>query len=325
MSTGLQQKLYSYELPPPAGNWDKIAVALDESCLENHFPGKLSSATATPPAQVWAAITEELDAVTEQYPATLYNMEAIPPATAWEAIAASLTEDATPVAKKGRIVSPFFRYAAAAAIIGFIAFGAVRILNSDSLSSVDQPTAKMPAISPATNDDRRDTPSIVSPAIPDEQLTATQQNSRDEQALENSKHTYASLGQSDELRIQKVSDDYFRHSADVINAADSFNPIATYQDLECNEVVAPSFASGNNSIDMANRYVMLMTPDGRILRISKKLGDLVCCVSGEEVDEACEDQLKKWRKKLADSPVTPAPGNFMDILDLLHTFKDSRL
>ena len=112
---------------------------------------------------------------------------------------------------------------------------------------------------------------------------------------------------------------------DPIEVAANFNPVHTYEELECSDVNTPVFASGSSSIDMAARYAMLMTPDGNFIRISKKLGDLVCCVSGEEQDDECTDQLKKWRKKIANAPVAPSPGNFMDILDMLHTLKDGSL
>ncbi len=76
--------------------------------------------------------------------------------------------------------------------------------------------------------------------------------------------------------------------------------------------------------NIADRYVMLMTPNG-IVRMSKKLGNLVCCVSGQEQDEDCKDQLKKWQEKIACSPVAPSPGNFMDILSLVSSLNNNEL
>jgi hypothetical protein len=60
------------------------------------------------------------------------------------------------------------------------------------------------------------------------------------------------------------------------------------------------------------------------VRISKKLSDLFCCVSGEEQDENCTNQLKQWREKIAASPFNPSPDNFMDILDLINSLQDNR-
>ena len=73
---------------------------------------------------------------------------------------------------------------------------------------------------------------------------------------------------------------------------------------------------------IAGRYIMLMTPEGNIIRMSKKWSDLVCCVSGEEQDEDCKLQIKKWQKKLATSPINPTPGNFMDILELVNSLDE---
>src|SRR4029077_4860239 len=55
---------------------------------------------------------------------------------------------------------------------------------------------------------------------------------------------------------------------------------------------------------LADRYVMLLTPNG-VVRMSKKLGGLVCCVSGQEQDQDCKYQLKKWQEKKKPSPRVP--------------------
>jgi len=75
----------------------------------------------------------------------------------------------------------------------------------------------------------------------------------------------------------------------------------------------------------ADRYIMLITPDGNVIRMSKKWGDMVCCVSGEEQDDACKDQLQRWQEKMAEAPVAPSPDNFMDILTLVNTLNETDL
>ena len=67
--------------------------------------------------------------------------------------------------------------------------------------------------------------------------------------------------------------------------------------LEANTAFTTAVSHSDSRIDNKNRYVMLMTPDGNIIRMSKKLGGLVCCVSGQEQDEECKSQLKVWRKR----------------------------
>jgi hypothetical protein len=86
--------------------------------------------------------------------------------------------------------------------------------------------------------------------------------------------------------------------------------------------------TSNNTVTAqhpADRYIMLITPDGNVIRMSKKWGDMVCCVSGEEQDDACKDQLQRWQEKMAEAPVAPSPDNFMDILTLVNTLNETDL
>ncbi len=323
MSNNFPHKIYNYEVSPPADTWQKIAAALDESHLTDKFPSRIYNTQTNPPAGAWEAIAASLAELhlSHQYPATLYNLEAAPPATAWENIKASLEDKDEVAIPRRRRIAPVLRYAAAAIFIGAVAFGAVKILGINKAGNVEATANETPSSVEKNNPG----PGSGNEAItPSNEETARSEESRNDAALEESKHVYASLGTSDRQRMKKVSDDFFQSAADPVDATADLNPASTYQDLSCSEVTVPAYAGGPSSIDMASRYSMLMTPDGRIIRISKKLGDLFCCVSGEEVDDDCKDQLKKWRQKIADSPVAPSPENFMDILDLLHTLKDNR-
>src|SRR5690242_2547379 len=59
MSSPIQNKLLHYEVPPPAGNWEKIAASLDEV-----HPGSLSEKLyhfeAAPPQDIWQKINQKL-------------------------------------------------------------------------------------------------------------------------------------------------------------------------------------------------------------------------------------------------------------------------
>jgi hypothetical protein len=303
----LQHRLYHYEVNPPATAWDKIAIALDDSHLSDTFRSKIYDAQVTPPAGAWQAIATGLDEleITPQYPSTLYNMEVAPPAIAWDKIKESLDEEQKPEAPVRRLV-PFFRYAAAAAVIAAIAFGAFRILSGNS---------QVDGIAQEQNDTTTSNTGAPSASTPTYNADAVSSDEeRNNAALEESKGTYASLDASDRQRMTRASEEYFEAPASPMIVTAAFAPETTYRDLACNEVSTPAFADG--SIDMASRYVLLLTPDGQVIRVSKKLGELACCVSGAEQDAQCKDQLKKWRQKLADSPVANSP---IDILTLLQT------
>ncbi len=325
MNDSFQHKLYNQTAEPPAAAWGKIALALDESHLNNAFTATLQNAEVNPPASAWGSIAgslEELELST-QYPATLANMEVAPPATAWEKISQSLhIEEGTPV-KEQRKIFPVLRYAAAAVFVGFVAFGAVKLLNTkkenNGLAGTTEIPGKQNTDSPLNND----------PAVPADQVTeeiVQSQDAIDAAALEESKGTFASLDMSDRQKMRKINQDLFMDEVAPVNTdADLILPAAIFQQLECTDIAVPAYAATNAAIDMASRYSLLMTADGHIVRVSKKLSGLICCVSGEEQDEDCKNQLNQWKKKIADSPVAPSPGNFMDILSLLQTLKDSNL
>lgn len=64
------------------------------------------------------------------------------------------------------------------------------------------------------------------------------------------------------------------------------------------------------------RYIMLMTEDGNVVRMSKKLGNMADCIAGENASEDCNYQIEQWQKEMAKAPVAATPDNFLDILEL---------
>ena len=82
--------------------------------------------------------------------------------------------------------------------------------------------------------------------------------------------------------------------------------------------------ASNNADYTADRYVAFMTLDGNIVRMSKKMEDMICCVTGAELTGDCKTQLQKWQEKIADAPIV-APGNFMDIFSLVNTLNEGEL
>ena len=68
MSVNVQNKLLHYEMPPPAGAWEKIALRLDTEfdVAESNISIKLSDAALEPPADVWENIMTTLDKEQEQ-------------------------------------------------------------------------------------------------------------------------------------------------------------------------------------------------------------------------------------------------------------------
>jgi hypothetical protein len=339
MSNGFQHKIYNYEVTPPAGVWAKITLELDESEIAAKFPSLLYNQQAPPPAGIWQKISDSLDEsvfvsdyssklsgleipapasawnkisasldeaefVTD-YSSRLSGMEINPPLSAWNKIKNGLTEETT--TKEYRRSVPWLRYAAAASIIAFLAWGALQLFNSKS----GDPVITKESINPAVNNNEvaKGDQLVLIPdnTVATDAVTAAMDEARNDAALEASKKTYAKL----DMNIAKSK---------VKNAADFyFVPEETYE---------PGVRGLGNwqppvtPENIADRYITLMTPDGNIIRISKKLSDMVGCVAGADQDEECLDQLKIWRQKLANPKTTYTPGSFMEILGLVNSLQN---
>ncbi|HUR67380.1 MAG TPA: hypothetical protein VMZ03_13600 [Chitinophagaceae bacterium] len=306
MSSDIQYKLTNLELAPPKTVWEKIVADLDDSALEFQFPSRLNELSFTPPAAIWNKIETQLDrsVITENISSKLYSAEVIPPAATWNKIEAALFEEEKAIPQRKRI-APWVRYAAAATVIGFLAFGALQIFKPGK-ENTGTPTAGT-----ATTNGTTASPGTVQQPdknnITPADLSDNDEDVKNDAALEESKNTYAHVDMTSQKKIAQLSDfDFSSFSDDITEPGNSGYEEGLMLDEE----------------DNGGRYIVLMTPDGHFIRMSKKLSNLVCCVSGEEEDAKCRSQVDKWRKQLACSP-TPHPGNFMDIVSLLGSLQDN--
>jgi hypothetical protein len=287
MSNRLQHKLYNYEASPPGKLWDKIAAALDESHLSASFPTKL------------------------------YNLETNPPPGVWENIDSALSVPGETVIPKRNRTIHFLRYAAAAVLIGIIAFTVTWFINTDTKKGQsDQQATPVVVAAPDT---------VLKDEVADKthnEAEALADASRDDAALEASKKTFARLDLPVKTRMMAINPMYLSEPVENRRMAGHMNPGEIYRDIYYHNIPV-SIPFNQDPYDVTDRYIMLMTPDGNIIRMAKKWGELLFCVAGEEQDEHCTDQLKKWREKIASAPVAPSPGNFLDILSLLQSLKEN--
>ena len=314
MSSGLQNKMYTYEVPPPSGIWEQIAAELDESELSQKFPSGLRNIEMAPPAFVWQKIAAVLDEpqLINDYSSKLTGIEVTPPADIWNKIATALNEKQVPVVRKQKRFFSFIKYAAAAAIMGFLTWGGIQLFNnktSDTSVAKQEPSLLKESTVTAA--------SVEGSANMHENLAVTDveaaiEEARNDAALEASKKTFAKLDfATTRSKIKNAADFFF--------VADDYEPTGTRGFTMDPQDYLPE----PPPVDIANRYIMLITPDGKIIRMSKKFGDLVCCVSGEEQDKDCIDQMQKWREKIANPSKTHSPGNFMDIISLLKSLQEN--
>ncbi len=312
MSSGTSHKMYDYEVSPPQGVWEKIEAELDESELSQKFPAALLNMQVNPPAYTWQKIVSALDepALVNDYAAKLAGIAIAPPAAAWNKIQSAL-EPQPPQ----RMIVPWIKYAAAAVIIGFLAWGGVRLLNSTKNNpEIAGNTDNTPSEEHIPTGTGEEAVSIRDGEIAAADMNAAMEEARNDAALEASKKTYAKLDVSNKRTKVKNAADFFFVAEDYeYSSTGTTRRVDIYE--EPPEETPP--------VDMASRYIVLMTPEGNIIRMSKKLRNLVCCVSGEEVDKDCIDQMKKWREKIASPSAAHTPGNFLDLLHMLNSMQDN--
>lgn len=313
LSKNLSSKLYNIQLAAPAGIWENITTELDEAALFQNIGSKLSSIQLAPPAAIWNNIAANLDESPfgSQLAEKLQNTEVAPPANAWSKISAELDTVHEAAVPERRKLSPFIRYAAAASIIGLLAFSALQLFKnkgSDDNDVFAKETTTIPEkINTIVSPVKKETTTSVTP-----EAVAIAEEVRNDAALEASKKTYAKLDKPVSAKMDMAAAFYFNDAI----------PTGTTRGIgDIFDVPEEQPTTNTNSSN--SRYIILMTPDGNIIRMSKKLSDLICCVSGEEQDADCLHQLKKWKDKLANSYAGHSPGNFMDIFSLVNSLQDN--
>lgn len=308
MSAELRNKLLSHEAMPPEVVWHNITPELDDSAIGSGFANTLKNAEFPPPSTAWNHITTSLDKhffsadITEQ----LYLMEATPPAAAWTAISRTLDSEKEAAIPEHRRFAPFIRYAAAAAVAGIMIWAGTSLFSG---KEKNKGATASTAAEPEKADSNQSTPSTAGKQVLDDINTAIEE-ARNNAALEESKGVYASV---DVAAVQKKAKDRnfnFPNNPDVINTG-----VRGLPEMDGDIYYEPP-------IDAEN-YVVLMTPDGKFVRMSKKLGDFVCCIAGEEQDKNCTDEMSRLREKMVNRPMAHSPGNFMDLVNLVSSMDEN--
>jgi hypothetical protein len=309
MNDELRQKLFDLELRPPEMVWEKITAAIDEDA-DLASLSHLHDLELTPPAKVWNSITTQLDAdVTSTYPSKLYNLEIEPPAKSWENIATALEEE-----KQLPRISPFrkypvFRYAAAAVLVGLIAFG-VKWLTAGRTDGIVYTI-------PGQNQNQQNTETKIESVQPTSPESSTPSNNLPAERPRDNAFATASAKTTSKSPVRRVARLFEVHSKESLSTGE-------FQHASLNGNIPGSQAG---FADVANRYLVFENPDGKMIRISKKLAESLGCDISDKNSEQyqrCIEQIKKWRDKIANSLIIPAPDNFMDIFQLIKSTDENQ-
>ena len=321
MNEELKNKIYNYQVNPPGKIWPAIASALNED-IDAAFPAKLYSFETTPPPGIWNKISQDLDInVNATFPQKLFVFEATPPAGLWNKIADELHDEndtkVIPVFKK---TIPIWKYAAAAAVIGLIAFSLLW-MNNNSEAIGDEIVSTTPENVVPAERNNPTAPSVNSPSTSEPTELRTEENiSKDKKWV--AKNSYREKYPNQRI-YAAASIDELRNAPAQLSPTFSVDIMA--ENLQPRELSARQIAYNPSRVAENNPYVTVISPDGYVIRISKKLAGMIGCLNNEPTlnDVDCKAKVQKWREQIAQSPITPAPGNFLDMLDLINSIKEN--
>jgi len=279
-----QHKLYNYEVAPPAEAWERIAQELEGVNDYRTISQKLQNLQVAPPAFAWETISKELDDQQsfDIIAKKLSAVEVAPPASIWHKIEGELNST-LPALKKEAVVVPLRRrlskYAATAAVLGIL------ILAGYFLA---------------------------------------QRSSRDVDVIQQSLTDNNSPMKASDPAPVKVQSQNKIKTVPVTNTADSTQPATPSIDAlpsQSDDVVTTSngyayttTVEKNHEVD--GRYIVLMTEEGNVVRLNKKVSGMADCITGEHASQQCNHQIEEWQKELASIPVLASPDNILGLLEL---------
>lgn len=280
-----QHKLYNYEVSPPADTWNRIAQELDGVNEYKNVSAKLQNLTIAPPATLWdkihAALDEEqsFDIIAQK----LSSMAIAPPAGAWHKIEAGLVGTLI-TKKKSASVVPFrtrlLRFATAAALLGIIVLAVYFMVQRSS----------------------QDAAAIQKNIVSADISVITGQP--------------ATAG-----NVQKRTHNLPAQPHVLTGTADLQTLAATAPQLQANAAVVTSkgnayITSVEKNQEIDGRYIVLMTEEGNVVRMSKKVSNMADCISGQDHSSECNTQIAAWQKEMASLPVLASPDNILSLLEL---------
>lgn len=305
MSVNVQNKLLHYEMPPPAGAWEKIALRLDTEfdVAESNISIKLTDASLEPPADVWKNIMTTLEKEQEQPKVIPFK---------WK------------------------RLAAAAVIIGILITTAVYYKSFQSTTSSGELVGNNNKKADTVNgnipkSDKEDATDLATLSIEDNiprEAVLFHTNQRVKSASPRLTTEPPSNNEPDEESSLKYI------TKEAIQLADA---------KEVAAIAGPPIRDANGKIIMdlsllttqSSNYITVTGPNGEQTHISSKFANFLAYLntsSGEEEEyldflirqsSVWKKRFEDWRAKiLRQANFSPSSATFFDILELKELIKE---
>ena len=255
-----------------------------------------------PPVSLWSAIEKELDEANEtgRLSARLQLLEVAPPENAWLNIASALDEDKKEPAKL--IDLNWRKVAVAASVIAVAGTLSFFLLFNRGAGKTEAANTTVSVVNPA-----KPNPSTIIQDVPPSTIAGNIQP-------ETSKSKYTGRAVATKFSNREPRPSKLLASNVVLHEDDNI------------EITAPPITdqSGNTILDKAllvsdsSPYITVTSPSGEKTRISAKfLGYLDKLFHQKGQDDEWKNRFEHWKKiMLQDASLAPAPGNYMDLLEL---------
>ncbi|GAB3431845.1 hypothetical protein [Niabella aquatica] len=315
------KKIYDLEVTPPVGAWLNITRELDEIHTHNNLSTYIHKLEIAPPANVWARIERELDDIDEykNLSEKIRSSEAPPPGNAWNHIAAALEETS--------LSDRLYHIQADVPAIAWEHI-AKELDDQKALEIVERKLSHLQITPPAAvwNNIREE----LSGKKAHHPLTVPMHHGWLKYAAAacfiaiisvtaffilndgggaGTNYTAGTMpGKPGPLNVQNVAPPTAKTKQASANSRHQ-----VLAEIKTRLGNAYSVSMEKNT-ELQNRYIILMTQDGNVVRMSKKVSNMADCIAGE--DHSCDDQISKWQKEMASSSTTSSPDNFLDILDM---------
>ncbi len=286
------KKIYDIEVTPPAGAWNNIARELDNLEAHKNLSERLTALEVAPPVMAWGVIANELDIADQEknLAQKLYTTEVSVPPMAWDNITRELDDQkALEIIEKKlshmqvtppnsawvNIIKELEGRKKEPTLVVPMNHGWLKYAAAACFIAIVSISAFF--ILSDGNSSKNHTAGSAGKSNGTPNVTNAIQTGVAQQASANNRQQQALAG----IRT-KLGNAYS--------------------------------ASNERNSDLQNRYIILMTQDGNIVRMSKKVSNMADCIAGE--DHSCDDQISKWQKEMASSNAAASPDNFLDLLDM---------
>lgn len=310
-----QEQLLLAELPTPIGAWDKLFAVLEEDADDTTKQNELNYSSLKPPRSVWTAIEQELNVWKEDevFAATINQNSITPPAPLWNSIesllnaaddkelAATLNTAAVkaPVTAwaniehglhpQAKVVSitkrylPFYKMAAAAAIIAFISWGVFQMM--------PKKTTQVAVTEMKPTQEKVSTPSDTNTTLTQPVIALTELKPN----LPKQENNLVASYKPQQTRKRNATEEVMQHEKPTTKQTD--------------------FSETN--------YLLVLNDEGDLIRVSKKLSTMDCAQNGAVPVDAitalqgkdCDARIKKIQQKMATSIM----GSILDPLALTNS------